>query len=1814
MKIFENDWFELEELYIEEPLFDDDDEDEIESEEDESDNDEGYSEGEDDGEDYEDNADSSSNSGRRKNKDNNESSKNNKSKADGEQSADGKPDGTDAKNGAKDTNADTLPEEGGPTHGSPNVGKNSGAEQGSKAASGGAHSGSAGASGAAATEGGAIAAEGGVAAAEGGAAASASGAAGATAGAAGGTAAVGGVFAAIWPVLLVILIIVVAIIVVSGFVMFLLTMPSIILGNVKNYAVSFYDGIINLAIGEDKNVKMSQVIEVADYIESMGYDLHGAGFLSDEIEGSKGNFKTKHTNESISYKWDNFWDKKSRKLDPDENIYADKTGVLRDTQGIVYIDSDYITKYLMSDNYMYIIKNNNKSFKGALDTFKNDGVLKFLHGFISDDWGRGMLHLMEENGSFGTIKGPYGSFFSKQTLKKLLSIITLGFIDGNIQIDVNRAEQQLVITSHPNGFWNAPTKFSYSLEGWTGRYGMPLEFLLSVHLTSMQPGLANDLANRFETEVQIALHPIKTDIEGGAKVGGGGEILSYEQLLEKAEEARKKEAAEAEGKDGETGEETTVEETTDRTDSDGATTDPDEVTTTDSEGTTENTEISSSVYESYAADASLINHSGIDTFIPYIYQVKDHWFRDVYFISDTDQEIIKNDEEYEKTTGERWTDYEIEDVLDEKYSNGGLGNVQYKLYTFEYAADGTITGEKLYNGTIEEAEKAGIKVHKKAKTKDISSVKKGSTEAVSGKWSAYELNSSGSSSGWSQWDNTQANKSFSNPAEHMYFQITTSESIEQIADGQRGPTNDLVKKMFTWNKYYTYNGTEERAEAIDNDRFSDSVKNEIEKYENGESGTKINSSEKDPRDANLIETFSVDKNSLAAFDILTNMNTLDADAIYRDFKELIVELNFFDKEELTNVPVETFEWPIPQTGSGGWPIRRFEKDENEWGTLIHSKLDLDYLTDIEKLEKISIAENLNINIDLNNPPDGSTPDDEKFNLEIANLSNEEDENSIITGETTLASKDNLVGSAVQGCNTKNLYKVYGEEVGKIILNNCNKYGGRSGQKHTATLNDIKALGGIFSKYVSYNNNADLKKNDKKFNYTVRTVQEFQDICTYVFSLMTIFGFEYGNGEKHVAFASNGNSSNNVFTDEAQYSYYYGTSCFDYSYNPIETTLNDEGLSRRENCNVCCDICYYKCGILPMCMLTCGNKGDDKLVKYCGATKIYNVKDLKVGDVLIYNEGGSYVHTEWIGEIDEDGKITIYNGGSSQMMWGGKFKRFDQNEYLDEKFKSGELEAYHIIDLLDGGGSVYEGYEPGQLVVSPVTGIVIDAGMTTPNKATNIETDKKESVGYIKIRALDDIDYKAIFKDDETKSNKKNTEGYKYFLEEYQQSNVTGTIIYMEGFSLELLKDKDTLKTGEDLSNIKDDEGKIKNLYTVQKYDDVLSDEAREILEKKEDAKKDAGPYYKTSAGILIKEGTALGTCYGNGEDTKEKFKKYFSEKIEELGLDEVDYKNPFKEDESDDYQDNSDIKITERPGMTGVQSEKIDNETLKKYGNGNNIRIIMRTAQDGTDKTSEKDSVIENVEEYIEVDDPGKKKNEINDMALFYWSPYEAGAWDRKKSGPEQAQDHNNSSGEISTGIAQWTKNSDFDEITNAYVKYGVAYDKKYSGLNSLTSIIQSGDASSAVNQIQSLISSYCNEDREAYLKFQMELCKYEWLDPESGNVKIDIGGKRVYELYPWAKGAPSVVQGTIMSYLIRRGSYKESILNCGVDLDAMQGNYEEICSEATMSKIFSGDGDRAQKQSKLALSILKEELTEEDIVQWVRKGHINGYPEFGSQ
>lgn len=412
-----------------------------------------------------------------------------------------------------------------------------------------------------------------------------------------------------------------------------------------------------------------------------------------------------------------------------------------------------------------------------------------------------------------------------------------------------------------------------------------------------------------------------------------------------------------------------------------------------------------------------MDETNMTTYVPYVNRVTDHWYRNVYFTKagldefnkDKSEEekdhIIQTDMDYEAQTGERWTLYDT-------YEEDGKTN--YELYVFfkdgngEYSPtfekdgddyivcrktekndgqydlndegteyilakdeDGKITNKGKYKlqKKVESADEENryqdtgrmpdeFRVGKKAILKNEDEISD---------YTAYDAEEEEHDTGWQILDPDNEDQDQLNPAlqtvldkyqDLSLVSRTKYKTVKQIEDGIRGETNSEIKKIFL-DDYYIFDGTKERASAIQNAKYHTYNKIKGEKidgvdYNNPDAfkkvmgeDYKIVASYLDDNNATpnvytidqISGKINLSKDSLNAFAILKNMKTLDAEYIYHDFKELIVELNYFDKEDLVEGSREVMMFPVANINSEGWVDAKADKNPNYYGTLIHSAQD-----------------------------------------------------------------------------------------------------------------------------------------------------------------------------------------------------------------------------------------------------------------------------------------------------------------------------------------------------------------------------------------------------------------------------------------------------------------------------------------------------------------------------------------------------------------------------------------------------------------------------------------------------------------------------------------------------------------------------------------------------------------------------------------------------------------------------------------------------------------------------------------------------------
>ena len=251
----------------------------------------------------------------------------------------------------------------------------------------------------------------------------------------------------------------------------------------------------------------------------------------------------------------------------------------------------------------------------------------------------------------------------------------------------------------------------------------------------------------------------------------------------------------------------------------------------------------------------------------------------------------------------------------------------------------------------------------------------------------------------------------------------SGESKSQVRDAVRGEVNAHTKELFVGTadkpaKYFVYDGSRDTAELIDELRkiYNETYQNELAFYVYSEPTEEQKAealaaaeaaveAEETKRGTNCFKEVDVRSNALAAFSILENNTSEDAEYILRDLKNLFVDLGYFTKEELKTSDTHVFQWPMMSYINPYWPQKRFEKQQRDYGTLIRSKVSTDNIrngynadgTERTEEEEQSGLYSPNFNTNTTVQPPKEDPDDD--NTDNGDNTNTDDEQDEITNPT-----------------------------------------------------------------------------------------------------------------------------------------------------------------------------------------------------------------------------------------------------------------------------------------------------------------------------------------------------------------------------------------------------------------------------------------------------------------------------------------------------------------------------------------------------------------------------------------------------------------------------------------------------------------------------------------------------------------------------------------------------------------------------------------------------------------------------------------------
>lgn len=261
-----------------------------------------------------------------------------------------------------------------------------------------------------------------------------------------------------------ILTVIIVIFMLIGIISFIFTMPGMVQEKIFNSIMTAMNELGHFINGESfyldelaNDREQTKQKEVLRYLDDMGIDPVGFGFAPfyTRTEDSEGNVTVDYMGSMAS----------------DDDPSLDSGGVIsawiyNEKMKEKTINKDLIFKYIVANERTYIPVDLDKKFFMDIVT---SPILKSV---------------------FGT------------DLTGMLKIKIPGLDDASISVD---REQKRLNISATN--WSEFTKqtFSYNLENFTGRYGMPLEFLLALHISTMSSDLTDEMLSndKLNTEVNI---------------------------------------------------------------------------------------------------------------------------------------------------------------------------------------------------------------------------------------------------------------------------------------------------------------------------------------------------------------------------------------------------------------------------------------------------------------------------------------------------------------------------------------------------------------------------------------------------------------------------------------------------------------------------------------------------------------------------------------------------------------------------------------------------------------------------------------------------------------------------------------------------------------------------------------------------------------------------------------------------------------------------------------------------------------------------------------------------------------------------------------------------------------------------------------------------------------------------------------------------------------------------------------------------------------------------------------------------------------
>lgn len=261
------------------------------------------------------------------------------------------------------------------------------------------------------------------------------------------------------PVLIAILVIV-AIIFLIGVISFFSIMGDMIIGKLKNFLQGVWDALQTVTTGDQAyaNINDEHVKNAASYLEQMGYDLVGMGFVKTE-------YNTTNKNEGEAW---NKWYNENGELIEEKSAFNKKEDLIEREEDTTEDESEG--------------EKSGAEQKDPIKKIKSEPIRKYLvavlRSYINGAYGGMVVQEGHE------ADGLWNTVFDK--------------------IAFNSKEHTLTVTK-------GDTHVKVNLESWTAKYGMSFEFLVCLHLGTLAPEFVMDLAGEADNRVKVVVNFFKQE-------------------------------------------------------------------------------------------------------------------------------------------------------------------------------------------------------------------------------------------------------------------------------------------------------------------------------------------------------------------------------------------------------------------------------------------------------------------------------------------------------------------------------------------------------------------------------------------------------------------------------------------------------------------------------------------------------------------------------------------------------------------------------------------------------------------------------------------------------------------------------------------------------------------------------------------------------------------------------------------------------------------------------------------------------------------------------------------------------------------------------------------------------------------------------------------------------------------------------------------------------------------------------------------------------------------------------------------------------